>query len=451
MDFTTLITLIIVGFVVLLTLAIVTMRSRSQGNSRSKDKDSKTILKEANKRLSQNPKDPIGLLQLADIHYRANEWDKARKNYAILMDLCATNSDLNEFEVTLRHALCSMQLKDYDEAYKGLVIARTFQQDVFEVNYNLGFLEFRRKNYEKAMPLLKQALVVHQDHPQSKRYLGHTLFKLKKFKEALALLKRTVDVEPDDKESVFAMGQCYYELGLNDQAVRIFSHLRPDPVMGPSAALLAGTINLKTRQYEKAILDFEIGLRHQNIVPEIRLELLYRLAAAYTKDQEIGKALPLLQQIHDAAPGYKDVSDQISKYRELNSNKHLQTFLISPTSDFVTLCRKVVYSFFPRSKVKITDITVEQSDYADILADVETSKWEDTIMFRFIRTTGTVGELALRDFNTRIKDLKAGRGFCICAGNYSETAVKFVEARLIDLIGKEKLNSTLQKIDSVMA
>jgi hypothetical protein len=138
----------------------------------------------------------------------------------------------------------------------------------------------------------------------------------------------------------------------------------------------------------------------------------------------------------------------LAKYRELNSNRNLQIFLLGTASDFVTLCRKIALLYFPKAKVKITDISVQGNEYADILAEVETSKWSDLILFRFIRSQGTVGELSVRDFHARVKDLKAGKGYCITAGTFSEEARRFVEARLIDLIDKSVLMQTLNSIDT---
>jgi tetratricopeptide (TPR) repeat protein len=252
-----------------------------------------------------------------------------------------------------------------------------------------------------------------------------------------------VDNQPEDKETLFAIGQCFFELSMNDQAVKVFTHLRPDPVLGPQSALLAGATHLKTRQYDKAILDFEIGLRHMEIKSEVMLELKYRLASAYSMKQEIGKALPLLVDIREVNPNYRDVDAQILRFRELNSNKNLQIYLISATADFVTLCRKVVTTFIPQSKVKIIDISVQKNEFADILAEVETAQWQDLILYRFIRSGGQIGELMLRDFHARLKEAKAGRGYCFCAGEFTEEAGRFVEARLIDLIDKDGLVKVL--------
>jgi restriction endonuclease Mrr len=233
--------------------------------------------------------------------------------------------------------------------------------------------------------------------------------------------------------------------------LRIFSHLRPDPVMGPSACLFTGMIHVEARKNDLAIQDFEMGLKHQNIKPEILADLRYYLATTYLKQSEINKAIPILKLIQTSNPGYKDVGVLISKYQELNVNRNLQTFLISSSADFVALCRKVVLTYFAKAKVKVINIAVNKNEWADILAEVNTPKWSDLIMFRFIRTQGVVGELVVRDFHSHLKEVKAGKGICITVGSFNEEAKRYTEARLIDLIEKDRLIAILNTVDAKTA
>lgn len=438
--------LIIVVAAIALFLGIKKGRAGGVNKTKFKGKDRNIIIKEANRRLAQNPKDAEALLALAELYYREGLFDKAIKTFEVLVDLCATNPDLDEFEITLKYGLSAMKLKKYEEAYKSLVIARSIKQDVFEINFNLGHLEYLRKSYEKAAKLLAMARKDQPEHVETLRYLGLSLFKLQKYSEAAALIRKAIDLEPDDKEALFILGQAYHNLGQNDQSIKIFTHLRPDPVWGPSAALYAGTIHLNTKQHQKAIMDFEIGLKHENIKSEILVELKYRLASCYIQTQELGQAIRYYKEIQNEYPGYRDVPNLLAKYGELNTNRNLQTYLISPTSDFVTLCRKISLTFFPGAKVKITDVSVQRNEFADILTEVSTKKWEDIVLFRYIRSSGQVGELVLRDLYARSKEMKAGRGFCLTAGEFSEEARRFVEARLIDLIEKDKLIEILNSI-----
>jgi hypothetical protein len=105
---------------------------------------------------------------------------------------------------------------------------------------------------------------------------------------------------------------------------------------------------------------------------------------------------------------------------------------------------------FPEAKIKVNDMNVNKSEFVDILAEVRTRKWEDIVLFRFMRSEGQVGELFVRDLYALSKELHAGRGFCLTAGSFTGEAVRFVEARLIDLIDKPQLIKLLRKIDSTV-
>jgi tetratricopeptide (TPR) repeat protein len=442
---------ILAGVVILaIGTVFVMMMGRSKGGGgrgkRSKDRD--VVFKDAAKRLAQNPRDPDALSAMADLNFQEEVWDQAFKNYELLVEMAGSNHNINEFEANLRYALSAMKLEMVNEAYKGFTTARGLRQDNFEVNLNLGNLEFQKKNYEKAIQLLQAARTQDPENASALRALGHSLFRVKKYKEAMAFIRKAIDIAPDDKESLYTLAECYYEANQIEQALRIFGHLRPDPVMGASASLFSGTINIEQHQYEKAIQDFEIGLKHENIKPEILIDLRYRLATAYLKQNNIGKALPLLRDIQAFNPGYKDVAILIGKYQELNANKNLQIFMMAPSADFVALCRKIVMTYYARAKVKITNISVNKSEWADILAEIDTPKWSDVVMFRFIRTPGSVGELVVRDFHSHLKEVKAGKGICISVGAYTEEAKRYTEARLIDLIEKEKLTAILNTVDS---
>jgi len=413
-------------------------------------KDREAAIKEANKRLAQNPSDPEALFTLGSAYFDEENWDKAVQTFETLILHLGSSKiqSMDQFTIYKRYGMAARKLNMLDQAYKGFSTARLHKQDDFEVNYQLGALEFERKNYEKAIQLLTQARSQEPDNPAVLRYLGHALFRLKKPKEAMTFIRKAIDLAPDDKESLYTLGECYQEANQTEQALRIFNHLRADPVMGPNACLIAGTMHLDTRQYEAAIQDFEIGLKHQNIKADILVELRYRLATTYIKLNDIGKAIPYLKQIQAENQSYKDVNVLLGKYIELNANRNLQTFLMGSSADFIALCRKIVMTYYGKAKVKITDISVSKSEWADILAEIDTIKWSDVIMFRFIRTQGSIGEFIVRDFHMHLKEVKASKGICMTVGNFTEEAKRYTEARLIDLIEKEKLQTILNTVDS---
>jgi tetratricopeptide (TPR) repeat protein len=441
------------ALIVVIFILFMGRKRESSGGGKPRSKNREARMREANKRLTVNPLDPEALNIMGDIYFEENAWDKAVKTYETLADIIAREPvhGVDKFEVFYRFALSATKLNLTEQAYRGFSQARTIKQDNFEVNYHLGSLEFERKNYEKAIQLLQLARAQNPDNPAVLRCMGHSFFRLKKPKEAMSFIRKAIDLAPDDKESLYTLAECYYEANQVDQAIKIFSHLRADPTMGPSACLISGNIHNEVRRADLAIQDYEMGLKHENIRPDILVELRYYLAVSYIKLNEIGKALPLLHMLQTDNPSYKDVNVLISKYQELNANKNLQIFLMAASADFVALCRKIVMTYFGKAKVKITNISVHKNEWADILAEVNTPKWSDLMMFRFIRTQGSIGELIVRDFHSHLKDVKAGKGVCMTVGVFSEEAKRYTEARLIDLIEKDRLTAIMNTVDAKAA
>ncbi|MDR2193260.1 MAG: tetratricopeptide repeat protein [Treponema sp.] len=397
-------------------------------------------LREANKRLAHNPKDPDALLVIANHFYTQGNWEEAYRTYTTITEI---GGSTDEFTVYCRYGICALKLGHVDNAYKGLTVARSLKQNDFDVNFNLGIIEFQRRNYEKAMQLFQNARVINPEDAPNLRYFGHTLFKLNKYKEAMIFIRQAMDIAPDDKESLYVLGECYFEANQPEQALKIFSHLRSDPDLGASACLFSGTINISIHENEQAIENFELGLKHEQIKDDVLLDLRYKLATTYIQQNDLGKALPLLKQIQAGTPGYKDVPILINRYQELHSNRNLQIFLMGSQADFIALCRKSVMSYYTRAKVKIINISITKNDWADINAEVDTPKWSEVVAFRFIRSQGTIGELVVRDFHSHLKEVKAGKGICLTVGTFSDEAKRFTEARLIDLIEKERFIAIL--------
>jgi len=435
---------IVLGLGVILTITL--MGRAKGGGKRSKGRDA--ILRDANKKLAQNPRDHEALLAAGDVYYQEETWDLAFKTYEVLSEMTTLYPTMDEFLINQRLGTAAVKMNQQTEAFKALSVALAINPGDFEVNYNLGSLEFQRKNYEKAIQHFQKAKARDPEHAPTLRGLGHSLFKTKKYKEALSFIRKAIDLAPDDKESLYTLAECYYEAGQTEQALKIFAHLRADPVMGPNACLFSGTINVNQHQYQKAIEDFEIGLRHENIKPDILIELKYRLGTTYLRENEIGQAIVLLREVQTINPNFKDAASLISRYQELNSNKNLQVYLMAPQADFIALCRKIVMNYFAKAKVKITNISVNKNEWADVLAEIDTAKWSDLVMFRFNRSQGAVGELIVRDFHSHIKEVKAGKGICITPGGFTEEAQRYTEARLIDLITKDKLSAILNTVDA---
>ena len=436
--------IVVVGFIALLMIFSGSKGKSGRGN---KQKSRQVIIKEATRKLSQNPHNPDGLIPLANLYFQEQLWEKAYPLYETMLNIAVAHSEINLGQASLRQGICALKVGKTEDAFKGLLQARKINPDSFETNFYLGQAFINNKEFDKAIPLLRKALTVNKEVPEIYKYLGIALYQNHNFKESLPYLKRALDISPDDKELLFSMADAMKEGGSGDRAIKVFMHLRPDPEFGARACLAAGMIHQNAKQHDKAVQDFEIGLKHINAPIEVMTQIRYRLAHAYLETSDISHALICLRDIQSTVPNYKDVPALIARYQELNQNSNLHTYLISNNSDFIALCRKIVSVYFGKAYVKVLDINA-MSDCTEVQTEIETAKWEDSVLFRFYRTTGAIGELFIRDFHARIKDLKSGRGICFTAGTFTEEARKYIEGRPIDLTDKAGLIKILNRIDT---
>ncbi|GHV83145.1 hypothetical protein AGMMS50212_04850 [Spirochaetia bacterium] len=432
----------------LITLNLKRGRLGGGGKIKKKNANKETLLKEAEKRLAKSPRDLEALFIKAEHHFEAGDWQKAFRAYEMITDIPDEKKILDPVTINLRAAVSALNLQMIDAAFKYIVVAHSMARNNYEVAYQFGNIEFLRNNFEKAIQYLQQSVSLNPEYAPALRILGHAYFKLKRNKEAMTYIRKAMDIAPNDKESLFTLASCYAESGQKDQALRIWSHLRPDPNWGAEACLQSGIFKIETHQDTDAIEDFSIGLKHKNIKIDVKIELCYQLGTTYLRLQNIAMALEYLVQVHLMNSEYKDTESLINKYKELNANKNLQVFIMAPSAEFVALCRKIVMTYFTKGKVKITKTVVNGNDWVDIVAEIDTPKWSDIVMFRFIRTQGVIGELVLRDFQSHLKEVKAGKGVCLGVGKYSDEAKRFTEARLIDLIDKERFIPILNNLDS---
>ncbi|MBE6353274.1 tetratricopeptide repeat protein [Treponema sp.] len=444
-------TYLIAGVVVISLIAVLMLIFGKKGGGISaggsgEHKNQAQIIRLANKKLAKDPYDPEGLFPIGDIYFSKQLWDKAFPVYMQLSKLPREKLTEEEyFLVLLRCGICAVHQNKFQEAVMSLSEAYNLNSRNFEVNYYLGLACFKSQQYEKAIPCFKKALIAKSDAEGVYFYLGQALYFTKKYRDSLPCFKKALDEDPSNKEALYDMADAMTEEGHGEKAIKVFMHLRPDPVYGSKSCLHAGVYHRKIGDNETAIQDFEIGLKHENALPEIKLEIEYNLAQVYFEKNQVAKGLTLLKTIRNLNSNYKDVNALISRYQELSQNSNLQIYLSAGSSDFVTLCRKFIAARYKNARVKIQDINVGPV-FTDIVADVSTLKWSNVEVYRFFRTSGSTGELYVREFHGHIQDIKADRGFCVSAGTFTEEGRKYTEGRPIDLIEKTELVKVLKVI-----
>lgn len=422
------------------------MTAKEKTEKRMKDKGRNVVVKEAEKKLAHNPHNVSALEVLGEIYYREKNWEKCLTIYKTLHDIAPIHNEVDQTKTCIRLGIAAFMLEKIDEAVVPLTEAARQTPDNFEALFYLGQAFYKMDLLDKAVPCLKKAHIINQESTVVYKPLGYALFKAKKYRESLPFLKKAIELQPDDKETMYNMAVGMSEVGMGDKALKIFTHLRPDPKYGPQSCLEAGKMHQRAKAFESAIQDYEIAMKLPNVQDSIMVQIKYNCANAYFSQNNIQRGLVLLKEVQKIKPDYKDVDQLLVRYNELNQNSNLQTYLLAGTSDFVNLCRKMISIYYKNSVTKVIDVQVA-SESIELMVVIEDSKMEAKEIFRFYRTSTVMGDIYVRDFHSKIRDTKCDKGVCVTMGSFSEGAHKFIEGRPIDLIEKEELVKMLKRVN----
>lgn len=441
-----LVSIISLSIVLVIVLALMSgKRSSSKSSKNHKNLTGTQAVKTYSKRLLHDPLNVEALEGLGKVYFQAQAFDKALPCYQKLFALMKTKYEIDQKKTALAYGTCAYKMQKFDDARVAFQKVITLEQLNYTANYLIGKMHFESKDYEKAIPFLKRAFQADAESGATCEALGYALFETKRYHECLSFLRRAIDKKPGDKKLLFYFACALEESSMDDKALKIFLHIRTDPEYGPMSCLYCGKLHDKMGQYEVAVQDYDIALKIETIKSEVKVEILYNIAQDYIRGHNIAKALSYLQQIMLINSQFKDTARLVASYSELNSNNNLQAYLMSGPSDFVVLCKKIVTGYYKNAYVKIQSVEVSGAN-VDVTCTVETIRWTSTEFFRFFRTTSIVGQLLVVDCFNKVKDSKFDKGYCICAGTFSEESKKFVDGRPIDLVDKTELIKILKKI-----
>ncbi len=409
-------------------------------------KGKSSIIREAEKKLSHDPKHVPSLELLGKIYYEEKNWDKVYGIYKTLFELSTTQIGINRAFVTLYYGIACFELDKIDESLNVLMSAMKQEPESFDANFYLGKALYKKGGFDKAIVCFRKAKLIKPENVEVMEFIALCFYQMKKYKEALPFLKRVLDDKPDDKQLLFFAAISMTECGMGDKALKIFMHLRPNAQFGAQSCLEAGKMHERVKDFQTAIQDYSIALKLENVNEQTELQIRYRLANTYLAINDISKALDHLRFIQSKKSGYKDVDALVMRYQELRQNKNLQTYLMAGTSDFVALCRKLISIYHSEGFVKIEDVSVA-SETVEIICHVESPKWTAKEIFRFYRNQNSMGDIYVREFHTKLRDTKCDLGLCVTMGSFSDSAHKYIEGRPIDLIEKDQLTKLLKKIN----
>lgn len=413
---------------------------------------------ELRKILKLKPDDQVTRKKLVDVLFEIQMYLPAIRECMLLVDASASNKEVDELTYTRKIGEGYFLLKNYVEAKKYFLIAKKISNIDFLSNFYLGKIEYENENYEKALLYLNEAVKADPENLESLRLKGVAAFLHGSYRESILAMTKVAAANSSDQEVLYYLGMGLFRVNKFPDAVKVFNQIRTVPQYKIEVEYCLATIYKKSGEHGRAIeilneLLKSVETDHALKIPEKKLlDIYYLQGECFANLHDTSKALHSFQECAKIHSSYRDVQQRIELYSQLTTNVLLERFLVGSVNDYTSLCKMFVKYYIMKfshikGNIKFFSAEINLKGEMEIRAEVSSSKFVIVVYFIFFRSNSTIGDFTVRNIYNMLKDEKIDKGVCVTAGNFSETAMNYIESRMLETVDKNQLAEILKGME----
>lgn len=379
---------------------------------------------------------------LADVYDRKGIFELAEQELSKVLALKKFTEKLTEQEVRKRLGEIYYKDKKIDEALKEFILVLQFENFDIKVYLKIAEIYLEKKIYKEAINYIEKYIKIDPTDSYAYFLLGQAYYYINQFELAEMNFLNALRINPQLNSVHFFLGMIFSKKAEYDKALKEFDYPQQEKFYRFYGFWEKAKIFQLRGMYENAI-DFYKKALEEGVYEKIEeLDIKYEIAGCYSKLNKYEEATRYYNSIYKINPNYKDVKERISSIAGLKDVDIFTFFLKAPKEDFIKISQKIVeYLNFT-----ISEYDLSQDGILDIIAFKKEEKSPENYLIEIIRFESEIGELTLREMNSKMQDLQIYRGICISTSKFTEAALNYIKNRAIELIDKEKLTEILNKI-----
>lgn len=403
--------------------------------------------KSAKQILAKEPRNARAHYLLGKVYQGDNKPELALMEFKKVNELGDFSHGVKESEFRESIASLYRQFNQPEEALKEYILLSRLEPDNPEIFFNIGQLFEDRDRRDKAAQFYQKTIQLDERHSRAHFQLGYMAFRGKKLVEAKSEFDQAIRFDPDNYWAYFYIGKILKSNGDYVGALVAFEKAQRDPELKVRSLVERGHCYIQSNNLEKAVVELERAIKlTENESSGETLFARYYLGFCYEKGREIDKAVEQWEKIYAKKPAFQDVAEKLSQYQDLRRDDLMKEYLTASHDDFYEICKAISQTL----NLNVRDIEDIRNGCQIIAVESET-KWRGAKkipkLMWFLRVPEMISESTVRSMYEAMKQLNVGRGIIISSSNFSKKARDFAETRPFNLIGQEKLQAVLKKIN----
>ena len=299
------------------------------------------------KMISKDPKNVDNHFLLAKAFLMENKAELAFMEVKKINQIGEFSANCTERDFRKMSSKLYMQFGQPDEALKDYLLLIKLDPYESENYFNVGVLFEDRQKSGKAVNYYKKTIELSPRHAGAYLHLGMIMFNSKRYKDAKYYLDSALKYDETNFITYFYMGKIAKENKDYVSAIEQFEKALRDKSIKLKALIERGICFIRLKKFDSAITELDKSLSLISKDPEVKaseqqlLYIHYFMAMAFEQVRDLDKAIEHWQFISQRKRNFKDVSEKLSQYKELQENDNMKDYLTSGKDEFVDICKSI--------------------------------------------------------------------------------------------------------------
>lgn len=373
------------------------------------------------------------------------KYQLAMEQFEFLVSKSAFHGSTREIDFRESMAELYLALGQPEEALKEYLLLETLEPKNPTIWVAAGNIFIERGKTDQALKQFNKAIELNGRNAAAREGLAKLLISMKQYIDAKKEISLAIKYEPNKFSNYYYLGKIHREQQNYADAVNAFEKATRDPAFKQKAFLERGICYSATKQYDKAIFEFQRSLSNSKQSDDNdTLYTRYFMAQTYENMRNLDKAIEQWEEISKVKKKFKDVPAKLTEYQDLRANDHMKDYLTSSNAEFIELCKGITVKSFGLAVAESSGVsdccTIKAvPDAKDTFSNVRTQ----TTLIYFFRSSDPIPEQFLRRQQEEMKSGAITKCIICTSSIFTSSAEAFAEGRPFELIDKNKLSSIM--------
>ena len=397
--------------------------------------------------VTKDPSNALAHYYLGKAYLADNRGELALIEFKFVNEHALFDNQLQEIPFRKEYGSLLLKYNQIEAALLEYLLLTKMDSHTADHFFKTGQIYEKQNRKDLALSVYKKCLALDPKNAKAHSSVGYILYQAKQFAEAKKELDLAIRLNPETYSCYYYLGKLLKDAKDYGGAVKAFDKAQRDNEFKQKALIERATCYMMANRLDNAQIDLQRAIElDKDGTSNDTLYARYFLAACYEKLRKIEKSIEQWEIIYNKNRSFRDVSNKLQEYKDLQTNDFLKDYLTCSDTEFVEICKNLI--------TKTMNLTAQQAEIkkfgCQIMAtDAATGDWmnmrKQTYFIRFYRDPEPLEDAPVRETLDKAKSSNCTKSYILASAGFTRPALVFAENRPIELVGKDKLQNLLSK------